>query len=409
MRVMAGESRLGEIHIATESEVTNNQFCNTILIRRRGRRERRIFYRYSEPDFPGTSNSQNYAVVAVLPYAMATGLDIRCFGPVDADLIEQLEECQDAWAMWRPDLFRVIRILPDTIAPSRLPTSRKAIIAFSGGLDSVYSLHAHKRGLLGHRELDIASAIQVHGFDLPVDQPSWCENAAGMARGILDAYGLPLTTVQTNWRDLEDPWNLSHIFGLAAVLHQFSAGFSHAIFSSDFSYLRGRFDWGSNPITNRLVSGPSFPIHVTGGNKSRAAKARAVINEPSVLNNLRVCWLRPESMGNCGRCKKCLLTKLSFAAAGLTHVPALGAPVTAEDILGFTFNEKQETEGFMEVLADWEGNSDLRSALAELLQRSDWKSAALSALPQPKLRGLPKIRHSLRKRNPFRNKNSNAN
>ena len=136
MRVMAGESRLGEIHIATESEVTNNQFCNTILIRRRGRRERRIFYRYSEPDFPGTSNSQNYAVVAVLPYAMATGLDIRCFGPVDADLIEQLEECQDAWAMWRPDLFRVIRILPDTIAPSRLPTSRKAIIAFSGGLDS---------------------------------------------------------------------------------------------------------------------------------------------------------------------------------------------------------------------------------------------------------------------------------
>lgn len=308
--------------------------------------------------------------------------------------------------MWRPDLFRAIRILPDTIAPARLPTSRKAILAFSGGLDSAYSLHAHKRGMLGHRELDIASAIQVYGFDLPIDQPSCCENAAKLARGILDAYDVPLTTVQTNWRDLDNPWEESFIFGLASVMHQFSACYSHAVFSSDISYLLDRFDWGTNAITNRLVSGLSFPIHVTGANKSQSAKARAVMNEPSVLNNLRVCWRRPESLGNCGVCEKCLRTKLCFAASGLNHVPVLGDPVTAEDILGITLNSDKEARRFMEILADWEGDAHLRSALDEMLMQNAPNIPALYALPPPKLRGLPKIRHSLGKRNPFRRKKS---
>lgn len=361
---------MGEMHVFTESEITGGQFCNIILLRQKGRKERRIFYRFSEPDYPGSGNSQNYAVVALLPYAMAAGLDIRCSGPVDADLLEQLEECQEIWAMWRPDLYRVIRILPDSIAPQRLPASARAVIAFSGGLDSIYSLHAHKRGLLGHRELDIVSALQVQGFDVPFDQPTWCENAARMARGILDAYDVPLTTVQTNWRDLSESWELGHIFALASVLHQCSARFSHAVFSSDFSYRRGKFDWGSNPITNGLVSGSSFPLHVTGTNKSRADKARTVLNEPSVLNNLRVCWLHPESMGNCGNCKKCLLTKLSFAASGLNHVPALGNPVSVEEISGFVLKGEKDIQGFREVLADWEGDAHLQSALKEMLQRS---------------------------------------
>src|SRR5262249_62192147 len=64
----------------------------------------------------------------------------------------------------------------------------------------------------------------------------------------------------------------------------------------------------SHPRLILLCSkGRVFLPHV-GGELPRLEKTRLVSEHPIALETLRVCWENPDSLYNCGKCKKCLVT-----------------------------------------------------------------------------------------------------
>ena len=84
--------------------------------------------------------------------AMEAGREITVHGNISLSLLENLETYQQIIASWWPE-YRPVQINADVEvkAPAdSAPTSeRGAILAFSGGLDSIYSLFCHQRGLMG--------------------------------------------------------------------------------------------------------------------------------------------------------------------------------------------------------------------------------------------------------------------
>jgi hypothetical protein len=175
--------------------------------------------------------------------------------------------------------------------------------------------------------------VFVHGFDVPFDRPEWFERAVPHARAILDAHGVPLALCATDWRAHAVSWEMGHAFGIAAVLHHFAGVVDRAMWAADEPYDLEVHPWGSNGVTNRLLSGPSFPISNTGAAASRSEKLALVAGTPAVREHVRVCWVKPETGLNCGRCEKCLRTWLAFMAEGHRDVPALGTPPSVEEVL----------------------------------------------------------------------------
>ena len=65
---------------------------------------------------------------------------------------------------------------------------------------------------------------------------------------------------------------------------------------------------------------------------ARLEKVRDLANWPTALEALRVCPARLEDGGNCGKCEKCLRTRLELLAAGVEQTSALGPSLTPVEL-----------------------------------------------------------------------------
>lgn len=358
-----------------------------------GRRIREsVFYEFSGGLAPHPAGIGNAALLAFLPYAMRRGLDIHIAAAVDSDLLVKLEEAQDAWALWHPALFRPVGLAADEIRQTAPPQADTAAMAFSGGMDATYALHVHRRRLIGRRALDVRAAVMIHGFDLPLEQNDWFAAAKRRAATILAAYDVPMTAVRTNWRSLELPWEATHIFGLASVLHQLKGRVAHGIIAADEPYDGEILGWGSNSVTNQMMSGASFPIQFTGAGKRRTEKARALRDEPAAYRNLRVCWEQPTVAGNCGSCEKCVRTKLNLLAAGISDTSAFGTPVSSDEIRAIPVRNTVAMNFFRELSAyPWPDHPEIKAALDDLVTGGLRRDKSIR-------KRLSKYRRSLQKR-----------
>jgi hypothetical protein len=332
----------------------------------------RIIYEIIGPDAPAQEPNANFAVAAALPTAMSLGRPLHVRGEVDADFLATMEEYMAAWCRWRPDLFQPVAISADVERADRAPVASGAIMAFSGGLDSTFALHAHKRAMLGRRQQDIQAAVLVQGFDIPLDQADAFDVARGHVQSILDSYGVRLNVVRTNWqKPFSVKWTMTHALGIAAVLHLFQRPFGSGVLADDNAYDMQITPWSSNAITNQMLGCGGFPIRPTGAAWSRTQKAGVVATNPVVLEHLRVCYERPELGGNCGECEKCFRTKLNFRGAGVAHVPAIGAPLSVADVGRMIPRNVPYLYRYAEVLkrGTWPGSDPVRSEVARLVQQ----------------------------------------
>lgn len=267
-----------------------------------------------------------FAACAMLPAAMAAGRPLQVDGPLRAGLVRNLLEYVDAWSMWRPERFARVEIHGDLLEAGGRSDERGTVLAYSGGLDSSYALVGHASGMFGARSFPPSLAVMIHGFDVPLDDESFAAAAAG-ARRQVEHFEIPLAIVRTNWRAFCIEWQDTHAAGLHAVLQLFDAVASRGVLASDYPYAHlGRIVWGSNVVTNPLLSDPSFPIISSGHGAERIEKAGAVARHPAISQHLRVCWEGEHLDRNCGRCMKCVVTQLSFLAAGAEVPPCLGEP-----------------------------------------------------------------------------------
>jgi hypothetical protein len=351
-----------------------------------------LFYEISGDILPPPLEVHDFAVVAALFAAMREGRPIHIDGPVTATLLRNLEEFQEAWALWRSS-FRRVSITADQILPVQQPASRRGVFAVSGGVDGTFALLRHHGGHAGLRTARPVCATVVHGFDIPLRAQRAFEHAHRSISDVTNALGIPLAIVRTNWRELfSTEWNMEYHIALAACLFQFrglaNVGVSGAC--EDYGHLV--LPWGSNPVTNNLLAGGGFDLHTEGGGFTRTQRVRLICDYPEVAARLRVCWEGPITGGNCGHCEKCIRTKLNFMANGFEPLCFDDRPTQLE-ILRLTTRNAAQLALLKELVASAKKNgvtdrwtTSLKLAIAK--NRLALPTRSLQARVSRKLRSL---------------------
>ncbi len=277
-----------------------------------------LWFRVPSQHLPHVTQLADPFVTATIFCAMRSATDLRVHGSVSLSLLRNLEEFQAAWNCWCPDRYHVINVIPDEEVEGNRTVSDKAVAAFSGGLDSCFSVWRHTRGDCGRLKRNLKAALMVHGFDIPLHEPDVFSRAADKSRAIVTSVGLDFIPMACNFRHFDDNWEAEHGAALASCLSLLSKGFPTGLIAGSHVYNALLFPWGSNPLTDPMLSSDSFSIIYDSAGVSRIQKAKGISEWEEAMRFLRVCWQGKHKDQNCGSCLRCIATALCFAAM---HVP----------------------------------------------------------------------------------------
>lgn len=274
---------------------------------------------YSIPEEYGRflTSSLDPFVLGSLFLAMRESSCLVVHGEVSPSLLMNLEEFQAAWVHWLPDVFNRVEILSDTEKEQQtVPDPNSAVVAFSGGVDAAFTAYRHCTGECGRLKRDVKAGLFVHGFDIPLNEQDVFARAAEKCEKMTNSLGFPLIRMATNFREPRDIWRFSHGLGVASCLMLLQGGFSAGLISSTEPYGSLVLPWGSNPVTDRMMSSKTFRIIHDGAAYRRSEKVKLISSWPEALDYLRVCWAGEKKDRNCGKCEKCIRTILNFRVIG---------------------------------------------------------------------------------------------
>jgi len=145
---------------------------------------------------------------------------------------------------------------------------------------------------------------------------------------------MDLIAIATNFREMKGDWHIVHAAGIAAVLSLFSRRYKYGIIASSFSYdsFNLNIPWGSNPLTDNLLSSKNFEIINDGSGYNRTDKLELLINWQQAMDNMRVCWQGEKLDSNCCRCEKCIRIITSFYALGIRPAKCFPVNITSEQL-----------------------------------------------------------------------------
>ncbi len=312
-------------------EADNTVKISAIIESKEGRRKE-LWFRVPPEHFPSVTELADPFVTAMLFSAMRSATDLRVHGSVSLSLLRNLDEFQAAWNCWCPDRYHTINVIPDEEVEGNVKASDKTVAAFSGGLDSCFSVWRHTRGDCGRLKRNLKAALMVHGFDIPLHEPDVFSRAAEKSRAIIKSVGLDFIPMACNFRKFSDDWEDEHGAALASCLSLLSKGFSIGLIAGSHVYNALLFPWGSNPLTDPMLSSDSFSIIYDSAGISRIQKAKGISEWEEAMCLLRVCWQGKHKDQNCGDCLRCIATALCFAAMGIQHPACLGVPSLDEGV-----------------------------------------------------------------------------
>jgi hypothetical protein len=268
-------------------------------------------------------------VFGIIFYAMRLGQDLFVRGPVTRSALLNLNEFQEAWVSWKPQVYHKTKIIPDSIVDCPPAREKRAIAAFSGGVDSIFTILRHNLKTLGNASYPLNNAVlMVHGFDVPLAAPDQLESLKMRTRPLLDELGLKLLTIRTNLKALGlQDWEDSFMAQLACCLNNYSDQFSYALAGSSEAYNGLVLPWGSNPATDYLLSGEAMRLVHDGAGYSRTEKVAQIATHKTATQVVKVCWEGQDTFRNCGICEKCIRTQLNFRAVGVEHAPCFDRPL----------------------------------------------------------------------------------
>ncbi|MFC1760034.1 hypothetical protein ACFLZD_00775 [Candidatus Neomarinimicrobiota bacterium] len=264
---------------------------------------------------PNDNDAEAYLIATIL-LAMAENRTLKVHGSVSRTLLSNLTEFRDAWNCWLPDVYHNIDFEATTIDDSVETKNNSAIAAFSGGLDSTFTVWRNTQKLAGYRSQDIKACVMVRGFDIFKENEYL--NAFNQAQDTLNDVSIPLYPLRTNYRSIiELDWNHTHGTALASCLNNFKKLYSTGIIAGSYHYKLNYYPCGSNPITDLLLSSSTLKILHDGAKYTRGEKILAVSKWKIGVNNLRVCYSGERQDTNCGECGKCVQARAIFIVNGL--------------------------------------------------------------------------------------------
>lgn len=261
-------------------------------------------------------------VSALLILAMFLGEDMEVKGQVSPRFAYGLADYQAAFRMWSPDTFKLVHLHIEHYAdPVKQKKSNGIATAFSGGVDSFYSLWSNLPQRQFRPSMALTHALFTIGFDILLeDDPRW-QPALADYTGLMDTLGLELLPIWTNARHFTDTvmgWPAWHwCFGSVLI------GTAHAVGNklNRFYLPAGRTfltdaPVGSLPQIDHFLSSETLEIYHHGANVTRFEKIAAIADWPLVQQRLRICWQNPHGLKNCGECDKCLRTMIALDILG---------------------------------------------------------------------------------------------
>jgi hypothetical protein len=258
-------------------------------------------------------------VQAILFFAMQSGQSIRAHGVMSRQVLINLRELQEFWCTLRPFDYQHVEIIPDEIVDyPRIDAPARAIAAFSGGVDSTFTLLRHRVKQWSNASLPIDTALLVQHD--PMISAGDHSKLIDRVQPLIDDLGVSLKVLRTNLRQAStQKFNDSHGAQLSACLHNYSYQFDYAVLASTQPYQSMVIPWGSTPATDHLLSTPLMRVFHDGAAFSRTEKIIALARYSIARRTIQVCWHKQDE--NCGLCPKCLRTRLNFLAAGIEDPP----------------------------------------------------------------------------------------
>lgn len=264
-------------------------------------------------------NPDAWAALA-LPLAMRLGVPLRLTDPVSPETAGSVRRLADIHACWYPGTLVPVQLDLQVRPSQNLGSASGAACFFSGGVDSFYCVRKH--------EAELTHLIFVHGFDIPLANGAHRTRVSAVIRQIAGEFGKSLIEVETNVREVMDPyleWGsqyLSVCMSPIPLLLQSTIG--HCFLPSDYTYAE-LHPSGSHPLTTPLLSSPAVRMYHAGAEIDRTERLRRLLDDPLAQAHLRVCWQNVEGQYNCGRCRKCLSTMCALRAlGGLSDFPVFG-------------------------------------------------------------------------------------
>lgn len=312
-----------------------------------------ILWWESPPDLPPLPDGDAESfLIAALFAAMAEGRDVRIEGFVGQRLLANLEEFMIAWSRWKPSVYRRVRIMPDEIRVEEPhPWSRDAIAAFSGGVDASYTVWRHHSGQAGYASRRIVACALVHGFDIPLGQEEKFATGLRLARESLDSLGIDLIALRSNLRQvLPLDWHDLHGAAIVGALQLLKSRAGTALIGSSDPYDQLLLPYGSNPVTDTLLSTESMEIVHDGCGSDRTEKIAGIADWSVGCGNLRVCWAGSQIDANCGRCEKCIRTRMNFLVNGLEPPVRLAPPGVPMDFRVIDSESESVLQEFVQII-----------------------------------------------------------
>ncbi len=280
-----------------------------------GADQHRLWYRLPRKWQPAVTDLADSFVLATLQWAMRLNQPLTVHGRVSRSLLANLDEWQAVWATWLPQEYHRIEIIPDEVDDAPAGQTKASVAAFSGGVDSTYTVWRHTRKQNTRWSSPLTAGLMVHGFDIPLSRPAAFAEAAKKSREMLADVGLELIECATNFKEIPHSWEHCFAAAAASALALVQKQFDTGLLGSSHAYDEVHQPWGSTPVGDPLLSSHGMRIVHDGADAKRIEKVAAISTWPAARRLLRVCWEGPETEKNCCRCEKCVRTMVEFLSA----------------------------------------------------------------------------------------------
>ena len=348
------------------------------------RREQEIYF--SVPAEFGSylsCNPHTFLIASILPAIKNGEQRVVIDEPICPELKEGLAtvvQCFRAW--YGPDIYMPKIETKGTRKNLVFDNPRDTGAFMSGGIDSLALLRSNHLNYDQNHSRFIKKCFAVYGFNMiaiPEHDKLFEQSLESLSNVTLDA-GVELVPVYTNVRTLDDDeqfWvEQFHGATLASMGHLFNRVISSISVSSSHDF-ESLFPRGSHPLIDPNYSSEDFRILHDGNRYSRLAKTKLVADWGVGLRNLRVCmWVDrviKENTGyiNCGRCEKCMRTKVELLALGALEKATVFSnnEVTKELLGNVVIMHDFMTQHFRDVipLFKLQGRTDLVNALRKMI------------------------------------------
>jgi hypothetical protein len=282
-------------------------------------------------------------VAALVIRAMSVGEDIEVRAPLSSRLARGLAEYQQVLALWFP-----YRLTPVEIRAPLEPADAvhgAVVSAFSGGVDSFYTLWSHA----GEQEPDerarITHGLFVHGFDLPLSEAAAAyEVARARFTEGLAYLGIELVTVRTNIQSFVPRRDWGLFFGSALIAAALTLGGGVRRFYVPASHSYGHLiPRGSDPRIDPLLSTEALEVVHDGAEVTRFQKTAAIGGWSPTFGRLRVCVSYDPATPNCGRCEKCVRTMMTLDLLGvLDRQTSFPSPLGRRRIRAYRYRHRNQ-------------------------------------------------------------------